>query len=103
MACSLQAPALAERLRAMEALGRAALLASEQSGACAVLRFAPGVRDTLEDIVAAEAECCPFLVMTLSDEPDVLVLTVEAPADAEALLVDYVSRFGAGIRSSIVE
>jgi hypothetical protein len=103
MACSLESGDLQRRIRAIESIGGAWLRSLELSDGRAVLRFEPAARDALADIVAAEAECCPVLGLSMSDEPDGLVLTVEAPADAAAVLVDYVSRFRAGIRSSVVE
>ena len=51
-------------------------------------------RARLEAIVAAEAECCPFLDMDLREEDGALVLEIRAPQEAEPLVADLVSAFG---------
>ena len=93
IACSLSADELPERLDAMGAVGRTGLLAVERAGARAVLRFRPAARDEVAAIVAAEAECCAFLTMELREERGAVVLTIEAPADAEPVLADLISAF----------
>src|SRR5436190_21667140 len=92
IACSLSAPDLRARLAEMAALGRAALVDVCTAPTHAELRFAAGrgVRERVEAIVAAEAECCAFLTMRVSDEPDLVVLAIEAPPGAEPVLDDLV-------------
>ena len=41
----------------------------------------------------AESDCCSFLDMTVTDEPDAVVLTIDAPDDAEPVLGELVSAF----------
>jgi hypothetical protein len=63
-----------------------------------VLRF-KSARDTraeLDRLVAAEAECCPFLEMTVS-EGDALELTIDGPDDAKPVIADFVG----AIRGSV--
>jgi hypothetical protein len=95
IACSLNATELPKRLGEMSALGQDALVDARTDGRRAELRFAAGtdVRERLETIVAAESSCCAFLTMTLSDEPDAVVLTVDAPEGAEVVLVELVAAF----------
>jgi hypothetical protein len=97
IACSLNARELPERLRQMADLGRDALLDTRIENGCAQLRFAAGagVRARVDVIVAAESECCAFLAMRVSDEPDAIVLTIQAPNDAAPMLVQLVDAFGA--------
>ena len=45
-------------------------------------------------VVAAEAECCPFLDMRLTEGEDSIELVVEAPAGAEPVLGDLVAAMG---------
>ena len=82
LACSLDAPALEERLAEMRALARDSLIAADSSG---VLRFraTPESRARLERIVAAEAECCAFLALDLREHDGELRLTITAPEGAE--------------------
>jgi hypothetical protein len=85
IACSLDAGSLAARRDEMRAVP---LL-----GARVQLRFAADSRAAVERIVAAESECCPFLTMRLAQEDDALVLTVDAPRGAEAVLAGMVEAF----------
>jgi hypothetical protein len=93
IACSLSATDLSTRLREMADLGHSALVDVRHEPTRAELRFAAGVRDRVEGIVAAESQCCAFLAMTISDEPDTVVLTIEAPDGAELVLSELVDAF----------
>jgi hypothetical protein len=95
IACSLSAGDLDERLAQMTGLGRDALLGAELAPGRARLRFAhaAGVRERLERIAAAEAECCAFLTTTVREEPGELVLAIAAPADAGPVLEELVDAF----------
>jgi hypothetical protein len=97
MACSLDAAGMEKRLEAMTELGRKSLLGTLLEGGHAELRFSAGegVPSALEAIVAAEAECCPFLALQLSDEGDDVRLTIDAPAGGEPILLEMISAFGA--------
>lgn len=85
IACSLNPTDLAQRREEMRAVP---LL-----GARAELRFGRESRTELERIVAAEARCCSFLAMELRDDGEELVLTVDAPKGAEAVLGGMVEAF----------
>lgn len=95
IACSLNASELPARLAAMADLGRDALIDARTAPTRAELRFAAGagVRARVEAIVAAESECCAFLAMHVSDEPDTVVLTIDAPEDAALVLSELVDAF----------
>ena len=95
IACSLSATELPERLDAMAALGNAALLDVRDAGTRAELRFAaaPGVRDRVDAIVAAESECCAFLSMRVTDAPGIVVLNIDAPEGAEPVLRELLDAF----------
>jgi hypothetical protein len=93
IACTLSAADLSARLGEMKRLGQDALLSVDGAG---TLRFrADGdTRARLEAIVAAEAECCPFLDMGLREEAGAIVLEIRAPQGAEPVVADMVSAFG---------
>jgi hypothetical protein len=95
IACSLSATELPQRLAAMAELGSAALVAAhtEQRRARLVFAADAGVRERVEAIARAEAECCAFLSMRVTGEPDRVVLTIEAPAGAELVLAELVAAF----------
>ncbi len=96
IACSLDSTELPERLAEIADLGSDALMDAHLEGTRALLRFAAGaaVRARVEAIVAAESRCCAFLQMRVSDEPDAVVLTIDAPADARLVLDELVAAFG---------
>jgi hypothetical protein len=98
IACSLSATELPVRLAEMADLGEAALLGVRHDGSRAELRFATGagVRERVSAIAAAEADCCAFLTMRVSDLPDVVVLSIDAPEGAEPVLGELVDAFRAG-------
>jgi hypothetical protein len=85
IACSLNATDLAQRREEMRAVP---LL-----GASARLRFPRDERARVERLVEAESKCCPFLTMRLADEDEELVLSVDAPRDAEAVLAALLEAF----------
>ena len=95
LACSLDASALEERFAEIQAVGRTALIAAEPPG---ILRFraTPGTRERLQQIVAAEAECCPFLSLELSEHKEELRLTVSAPEGADTVAAELVQAFTGG-------
>jgi hypothetical protein len=96
IACSLTADEMPARLAEMASVGRDALDSADADGTRAVLRFRrhAGTRDRLAAIVAAESECCAFLVTELVDEAQAVVLTIEAPQGAEPVLDQLVEAFG---------
>jgi MerR family copper efflux transcriptional regulator len=93
IACSLSGPDLSARLAEMKRLGQDALLSADGEG---TLRFRADTetRARVEAIVAAEAECCPFLDMHLREEAGALVLEIRAPQGAEPVIAELVSAFG---------
>src|SRR5262245_26965792 len=95
IACSLTAGDLEARRREVRSVGEAALTRSELGPQCAVLSFAhtPEIAPRLRKIVDAEAECCPFLAMSLHEEAERITLTIEAPAGAEIVLKELVGLF----------
>jgi hypothetical protein len=84
LACSLTAAAAAQRAERWRALLRDSLVddAAIAGGRRLVLRAAPGAAAELDDLVAAERQCCPFLTMTVAHAGDRLVLDVVAPPEA---------------------
>jgi hypothetical protein len=95
IACSLNATELPQRLAEMADLGHTALIDVRTNATRAQLRFAAGtgVRGRVAAIVAAESQCCAFLDMTVADEPDSVVLSIEAPDHAELVLAELVDAF----------
>jgi hypothetical protein len=98
IACTLGATDFAARSALMGGLGADALIDARRDGTRAVLRFRAlaGVRERVDAFVAAESGCCAFLTLRVTGAPGEIVLTIDAPADAEAVLADMVSAFGVG-------
>jgi hypothetical protein len=100
--CSLEAADLEARLAEIADLGAEALLGGAMRDGRHLLRFrsTPGVRRRLEEIVAAEAECCAFLDLALGERGGELVLTIAAPEagqpTADALAAAFEANLGQG-------
>jgi hypothetical protein len=95
LACSLETTALEQRLAAMSELGEDSLLGSSVERDRRVLRFRSdeSTRERLRAIVAAEAECCSFFELDLSEEDGALLLTIAAPAGAADLAAGLAGAF----------
>jgi len=95
IACTLGATELRQRLAEMRDIGRVALLGVDRRRGLAVLRFRPDAdrRRRLAAIVAAEADCCAFLEMTLGEDGDAVALSISAPVGAEPVLDDLIAAF----------
>jgi hypothetical protein len=99
VSCSLGASDLRARLAAIAALGAASLVAHEQIDRRHTLRFRrdPATRRRLEEIVAAEAECCSFLDLDLAERDGELVLTVAAAPAAGQPVADELALAFVGV------
>jgi hypothetical protein len=92
VACSLSAAALDERRARWQALGERALVEAGQrvDGARQVYRADAGVEQELRELVALEAECCPFLEFEVSVGDGRVVLDVRGPEAAASLVESFV-------------
>jgi AcrR family transcriptional regulator len=87
VACSLGGDALEERLAAIAEIGADSLISRHTESGRHLLCFRAdaATRRRLEEIVAAEAECCSSLELSLDRKGDELVLAIAAPRQAQAL------------------
>jgi len=94
MACSLDAVGLRDHLGHLAKLG-ASLLGSAGERGNHTLRFRddPETRAALGAAVRAEAECCPFLELSIARADGELVLGIEAPAGGEAIADELAAAF----------
>jgi AcrR family transcriptional regulator len=85
--CSLGAGALEERLAAIAAIGADSLIShrAEDDRHLLCFRADAATRQRLDAIVAAEAECCSSLELSLDRKGDELMLAIAAPRQAQAL------------------
>jgi hypothetical protein len=88
IACALPASDLAQRRADVAALAAGALLARRPRAQGAVLTFAAGsaTERRLRQLIAAEAECCPFLRMELRRVDATLELDVTGPEEARPII-----------------
>jgi hypothetical protein len=95
IACSLNASQLEQRLAEIAAVGSASLISHTREGDRHLLRFRDDAttRQRLEAIAAAEAECCSFLELLLSEDAGELVLSIGAPEEAEAVAAELAAAF----------
>lgn len=101
IACTLSGPDLQQRLAAIAALARRALLSHEQVGATLRLRYALDAADELESLVEQERLCCAFLDFELTRRVGAIQLDIKAPAQATEFLDTLVAHFlGRGAAST---
>jgi hypothetical protein len=95
IACSLGAGELEQRLTEIAEVGAASLISRTREGDRHLLRFRDDAttRQRLEAIIAAEAECCSFLDLSLSEDAGELVLSIGAPQDAEEVAAALAKAF----------
>lgn len=79
-------------------MGAAGLIARDTENGKHKLRFRsdPKTRRRLEEIVAAEAQCCSFLDLKLTERGDELVLTLTAPDGGQAVADELAAAFAGG-------
>jgi hypothetical protein len=94
IACTLSAAEMPARLEEISALGDR-LLSRHDDGRRVILRFRGDgdTRGRLEALVAAEARCCAFLELTLSEDDEAISLTILAPEGAEEALGEFAVAF----------
>jgi arsenate reductase len=96
IACSLDAVGLQERLGRLRTIGAASLLDVDRpEPRRALLRFRTDddTRSTLEDVIAAERACCPFLSLGLTEADGLIELSIEAPEEGIPVLKELVDAF----------
>jgi hypothetical protein len=97
IACTLDRTRMRQRGDDIRALGRAALTTVERGERHVVLRFVPrpGIRERVEQLVAAESECCAFLDFTITHERDATVVAVVSPPDGAPVMHELADLFSA--------
>jgi hypothetical protein len=95
IACSLDAGALSGRLTALAELGDTYLISREERDGLHLLRFRaePDARRRLEEVVAAESECCAFLDLSLGEEKGGIVLSIGSPAEGRPVADELAAAF----------
>ena len=95
MACTLNPEQLRQRLEQIAEVGTESFLSAEVSGRKHLLRFrnSGDARRRLERIVAAEAECCSFLKLSLDEGGTELILSIDAPARGEDMAQQLATAF----------
>ncbi len=102
IACSLGASALEQRLAAIADIGADSLVSRETRGDQRLLCFRSSdeTRQRLEAIVAAEAECCSFLDLSLIEKDGELILSIAAPEAGQAIADELAEAFATNPRSA---
>jgi hypothetical protein len=98
IACTLGTSQLRQRLDEIAALGAESLLGHELEDGAHTLRFRRDdrTRHQLEEIVAAEAQCCSFLDLSVDEHDGNLTLTIASTEGgepvAQALALAFIQR-----------
>jgi hypothetical protein len=90
IACSLSAAGRKERAELVEQLATDALVAREREGDALVLCFrnVPEVEQRVRAWAALEAECCPFLTLTVDADSSAVVLRVAGTLEGQGIIDD---------------
>jgi hypothetical protein len=88
IACSLSANDRELRAELIARLSADALVARRREGRSLVLGFLPGadVERRVREWAALEAECCPFLTMTVEAGDALLTLRIDGPPEAGSII-----------------
>ena len=88
LACSLAGAEMADRQAELRALfgGRVEEAVREGHALRLQLRDSPGLAERLERAVEAERACCPFLDLAVERHAGRLVLHVDGPPEAAAMI-----------------
>lgn len=99
MTCSLGASDLRRRLDEIAAVGADSLIERNADGERHLLRFLSDAqtRHRLEAIVAAEAQCCSFLDLSLDEQGEELVLSIGAPEDGQPIADELAAAFAGAL------
>ena len=94
IACSLAPSDIRARRATIDGIARESLRSREPIEGGARLIFAPdtATENALRDLIAAEAECCPFLTMDLARGTDAVMLEVTGPEDAQPIIAELFAR-----------
>jgi hypothetical protein len=97
VACTLGADDGAQRMQQWKALSVKGSASASRDGHQLVVAYrpAPGVREELEALAAAERECCSFVAWTVSQEVDRVVLRVTADPSSPDDVAAIAGVFGA--------
>ena len=97
IACTLGKSDLRQRLEEIATLGAKSLLGHEIKDGTHTLRFRNdgSTRRQLEQIVAAETECCPFLELEIDERDQALLLALAAPDDGRFVADELARAFSA--------
>lgn len=95
IACSLGASDLRQRLNEIAEVGAESLIERTADGERHLLRFRsdPETRRRLETIVAAEAQCCSFLDLSLEEQGGELLLSLSAPEQGQTIVDELAAAF----------
>jgi hypothetical protein len=88
--CSLSVGAYAERLELIRRVGSTALLRVDRRADRVELHFRPGdeIARHLREIRDAEAQCCGFLRLELTEQSDATVLSIASANPDGAFMID---------------
>ncbi|HEX2084084.1 MAG TPA: hypothetical protein VHF89_00245 [Solirubrobacteraceae bacterium] len=91
IACTLTPSAMTDRLEVIARLRDDALLGREATaeGMRVRLRDEPGVERRARELIAAEAQCCAFLSMSLGRVDGELVLEIAGPPEARPVIETF--------------
>jgi hypothetical protein len=91
MNCALSPTAMTKRQSQWKALADQALTRRAGPGWISST-YPSGVLDTLEELIGAEAECCPFLSFEVIVRGEILDVDLRFPIEAESMVSAIIDR-----------
>jgi hypothetical protein len=95
--CALSPVALNDRQSKWRRLSDQALSRTIRPGSISS-RFPPQALETLQVLIAAEAECCPFLSFDVRDRGEVIDVVLQFPVEFGPMVSSMIG--GSGIRAN---
>jgi hypothetical protein len=90
IACSLIPSELRARRAHIAAIAERAMRSRQPLPDGVRLAFDPAAEPALRELMALEAQCCPFLTLDLRPAGDALELTVTGPSEAAPIIAELV-------------
>lgn len=96
IACTLAGDGYTDRMAWIAALHERALLGAKREGHTLILTYRREAAADVRELARREKECCAFLAFDVAERAGEIVLTISAPAEAEAMLDEVFAPFEQG-------
>jgi hypothetical protein len=103
IACSLDAGKLKDRLAWITSLNARSLRSSNRDDLTLTLDYDPVAIEDVRKMIAGEQSCCAFLDFVISENLDVVRVSIVAPEGARAAAQALFEPFASGVRQDVAK